>query len=148
MTSTVSKDGDYVSCGGITAPLPEFANNGIGFYINATPNKEADALQSLWKRNNLYVQHNKIYYRAAASGAPKRDVPQFVPVIFDEDMQAMDDERGESVASNYRNRVYARLLRRQSWAMAMPFFMASGPSALMTSAKAWVAWRMTWTFML
>ena len=106
MTSTVSKDGDYVSSGGITAPLPEFANNGIGFYINATPNKEADALQSLWKRNNLYVQHNKIYYRAAASGAPKRDVPQFVPVIFDEDMQAMDDESGESVASNYRNRVY------------------------------------------
>ena len=51
MTSDVDKDGDYVTSGGITAPLPTFANNGVGFYINATPNKEADPLEALWKRN-------------------------------------------------------------------------------------------------
>ena len=37
-------------------------------------------------------------------------------------------------------------LRRQSWAMTMPFRLASSPSAAMTFANAWVAWRMTWMF--
>jgi len=97
MTSDVDKDGDYVTSGGITAPLPTFANTGVGFYINATSNKEADPLQSLWTRNNLYVLHNKIYYRAPAPSDPgvKRlgeiqSAPQFVPVIFD-----YEDEGGE-----------------------------------------------------
>ena len=35
---------------------------------------------------------------------------------------------------------------RQSKHTATPRFTASGPSARMTSAKAWVAWRMTWMF--
>ena len=35
---------------------------------------------------------------------------------------------------------------RQSKHTATPRSMASLPSALMTSAKAWVAWRITWTF--
>lgn len=65
--------------GEITAPLPEQANSGVGFYINATPNKENDALQSMWLRNNRYVLHNKIYYRASVSGT--RGI-EFVPVYF------------------------------------------------------------------
>ena len=89
MTSNVSKDGDYVTSGGITAPLPEFATSGVGFYINATPNKEVDPLKALWKRNNLYVLHNKIYYREGAiPSAYARDMTrssvEFVPLIFDD----------------------------------------------------------------
>ena len=93
MTSDVDKDGDYVTSGGITAPLPVFANNGVGFYINATPNKEADPLQALWKRNNLYVQHNKIYYRAPAPPPGTRSI-EFVPVLFEAaatDVQGVKD---------------------------------------------------------
>ena len=98
MTSDVDKDGDYVTSGGITAPRPEFATNGVGFYINATPNKEVDPLKALWKRNNLYVLHNKIYYREPASSpspAPQRRGPEFVPVIFDD-----EEEQEEELTPN------------------------------------------------
>ena len=98
MTSDVDKDGDYVTSGGITAPRPEFATNGVGFYINATPNKEVDPLKALWKRNNLYVLHNKIYYRAeeaSGSSAPQRRGPEFVPVIFDD-----EEEQEEELTPN------------------------------------------------
>ena len=37
-------------------------------------------------------------------------------------------------------------LFRQSKQMAMPCLAASAPSSRITWAKAWVAWRMTWTF--
>ena len=102
MTSDVDKDGDYVTSGGITAPLPTFANNGVGFYINATPNKEADPLEALWKRNNLYVLHNKIYYReGAASGASARSMTrsavEFVPLIFDDLYE--DNQNGDMMPS-------------------------------------------------
>jgi hypothetical protein len=80
------------SNGEIIAPLPEQATSGLGFYINATPNKESAQLQSLWQRNNLYVLHNKIYYRAGAVGARENNFePQFVPVRFD----GIDDEQEE-----------------------------------------------------
>lgn len=98
MTSDVSKDGDYVTSGGITAPLPVFASSGVGFYVNATPNKEADALQSLWFRNNLYVLHNKIYYRAdPSSGAREvvtRSAVNFVPVLFGDELIEQPDPDG------------------------------------------------------
>jgi hypothetical protein len=73
--------------GAITAELPEKANSGLGFYINATPNKENAALQSLWLRNNRYVLHNKIYYRATGGGGAREATRgiEFVPVIFDEE---------------------------------------------------------------
>ena len=74
--------------GAITAELPEKANNGVGFYINANPNKENNPSQSLWFRNNNYVLHNKIYYRAGATpgaSAPQQKAPEFVPVIFDDE---------------------------------------------------------------
>ena len=83
--SEVTKDRDYNTTGNITAPVSDKANSGVGFYINATPNKEHNALQSMWLRNNRYVLHNKIYYRASAS--PGREVTrgvEFVPVIFDD----------------------------------------------------------------
>ena len=77
--------------GEITAALSEQAKSGVGFYINANPNKEHNALQSLWLRNNRYVIHNKAYYRATGGGgsAPQLEGVQFVPVIFG------DEEPGE-----------------------------------------------------
>ena len=86
--SDVHKDiEDYNTTGDITAELPEQATSGLGFYINATPNKEAEELQTLWLRNNRYVIHNKIYYRASGGGgvgAPQQKGPEFVPIIFDD----------------------------------------------------------------
>lgn len=95
-TSSVSIDR---TDGSITAPLPTFADTGVGFYINATPNKEREPDEAEWYRNNRYVLHNKIYYRATGGGgAPARESTrgiQFVPVIFDD-----DDEGGEEPELN------------------------------------------------
>ena len=93
MTSNVEKDADYDTTGEITAPLPEFATSGVGFYINATPNKEADDDQASWMRNNRYVLHNKIYYRAAGGGARETTRgAEFIPVIFDFDEEEQQGE--------------------------------------------------------
>jgi hypothetical protein len=64
---------------------------GVGFHINANPNKEANPSRSLWTRNNRYVLHNKIYYRGTGGGARESNMeaPQFVPIIFG------DEEGGE-----------------------------------------------------
>ena len=71
----------------------EPAYTGVGFYLNATMNKEKDATSGQWTPNNRYVLHNKIYYRATGGGggsARENARPiRFVPVIFD------DDEVGE-----------------------------------------------------
>ena len=65
------------------------ADTGVGFYINANPNKELNVETGQWTPNNRYVLHNKIYYRATPSPArEKTRGVQFVPVIF-------DDEGGE-----------------------------------------------------
>ena len=74
------------STGEVTAELFHKAESGVGFYINANPNKEHNPLQALWFRNNRYVLHNKIYYRGtdAGEGAPDMRDVQFVPVLFDE----------------------------------------------------------------
>ena len=100
MTSNVSKDGDYDETGAITAPLPEFDTRGVGFYINATRNKENDPLEGMWLRNNRYVEHNKIYYREGESSgarAPKHNSGvEFVPVIFgDEDEHPESPNEGQ-----------------------------------------------------
>ena len=45
-------------------------------------------MKANWTRNNRYVLHNKIYYRAGATpGAPalQQRAPEFVPVIFDDE---------------------------------------------------------------
>ena len=82
--------------GDVTAPLPVQSTTGVGFYINANPYKEASEMQSGWTRNNRYVLHNKIYYRAGATpGAPalQQRAPEFVPVIFgDEEQQEMNPD--------------------------------------------------------
>ena len=99
------------STGAITAELPEKANSGVGFYINATPNKQAAESQSLWLRNNNYVLHNKIYYRSGSSGSSARELddseaPQFVPLIFDfQDNEELQPD-GNRLLVKGDNRVY------------------------------------------
>ncbi len=93
--SDVEKDDDYDTTGDINAPLPEQDTKGVGFYINATPNKEVNVSESMWTRNNRYVLHNKIYYRATGGGdalelAFKKS--DYIPVIFDdEELELQDD---------------------------------------------------------
>ena len=89
-TSDVHKDADdYDTTGDINAPVPQKASSRLGFYINATPNKENGAAKARWDKNNRYVLHNKIYYREDATpGSPARGMTRgsidFVPVIFDD----------------------------------------------------------------
>jgi hypothetical protein len=75
----------------ITASVPQKADSGVGFYINATQNKENAASNNEWFRNNRYVLHNKIYYRADNAGT--RGI-QYVPVVFEAeatDVQGVKD---------------------------------------------------------
>jgi hypothetical protein len=110
--SDVEKDNDYNNTGVIHAPVPEQAKSGIGFYINATPNKEAEELQSLWERNNRYVIHNKIYYRATGGGNARENTRgiEFVPVVFD-DEEGEDEQDGINEQPEGDNRVYDLLGR-------------------------------------
>ena len=84
-TTDVHMDTDYNTTGDIVAPTPKQAKTGVGFYINATPNKENGEREARWDKNNRYVLHNKIYYRGTGGGARESDMeaPQFVPIIFD-----------------------------------------------------------------
>ena len=102
MKSNVEKAGDYDTSGNISAPLPEFADNGVGFYINATPNKELNSLKANWARNNRYVLHNKIYYRAteepgSSARSMTRSGVEFVPLIFDDLYE--DNQNGDMMPS-------------------------------------------------
>ena len=98
--SDVEKDDDYDTTGDINAPVPEQATVGVGFYINATPNKENNASESMWFRNNRYVLHNKIYYRGTTPADPGSlnvdfEKIDYIPVLFDnqgvEDMDLQPD---------------------------------------------------------
>ena len=84
--SSVTKKGDYETTGDLIAPLPEQAKNGVGFYINATSNKENNGSKARWDKNNRYVIHNKIYYRETGAGARAN----FVPLLFDDPL--IDDK--------------------------------------------------------
>lgn len=99
--SNVSKDEDYDATGDIDAPLPMQATSGLGFYINATANKENGEMKARWDKNNRYVIHNKIYYRAGSSGASAPGV-QFVPVIFGDDEGGEEEPGGQDENENNR----------------------------------------------
>ena len=100
MTGTFTPEDNYATSGEIKAITPEKGLSGIGFYLNANPNREADPERSLWKRNNLYVQANKVYYRASET-TPRVKAQSlnakinFIPVLFDnqgvEDMDLQPD---------------------------------------------------------
>lgn len=89
------------------------ADKGVGFYINATQNKEKGEESGLWTPNNRYVIHNKIYYRASSSGAGTRGV-KFVPVIFGDEeeeklpgIQDENDYRGDGCVYDLMGRKVA-----------------------------------------
>ena len=103
--SDVEKDDDYDTTGEISAPLPEQDTKGVGFYINATPNKEVNVSESMWTRNNRYVLHNKIYYRATGGGdalelAFKKS--DYIPVIFDDEELELKDNSYRTTAGDGR----------------------------------------------
>ena len=86
---THSGEFDYDSSSGEVTPAGLEFDKGVGFYINANPNKEASENKASWTRNNKYVYANKIYYRegatpGASAPAVTRGV-EFIPVIFDDD---------------------------------------------------------------
>ena len=104
MISDARKDNNYNSTGDITAPETQFASSGVGFYINATLNKESNPIDAMWTRNNRYVLHNKIYYREGSSGAhaPARgNNTEYVPLIFDEwdEEQPREEQPGDGQQS-------------------------------------------------
>lgn len=88
------------SDGTVTATLASLGNTNVGFHINATPNKETGLTTTSWQRNNYYVLHNKIYYRASGSGSRELSMRgiEFVPVIFDN-----DEEGGEQPNEEEQN---------------------------------------------
>ena len=75
--------------GTVNAVLPSLGNTNVGFHLNANQNKESGLTKASWTRNNYYVLHNKIYYRAGSSGASTRGV-EFVPVVFEAEAEATD----------------------------------------------------------
>lgn len=92
------------SDGSITAVLPSLGNTNVGFHINANPNKEAGLTKASWTRNNRYVLHNKIYYRASG-GSPARGV-EFVPVVFKSETTEIDGVREYRADTPYPGGVY------------------------------------------
>jgi hypothetical protein len=96
--------------GEITSTLNQKDVTGVGFYINANPNKERGLARDSWERNNHYVLHNKIYYLDSGSGSSRQgrieDNKEFIPVVFDD-----NDEEDEPISERLRvrpadNRVY------------------------------------------
>ena len=75
------------------------AKNGVGFFVNATPNKELGDNTGLWTPNNRYILHNKIYYRASGGGGAPHRAIEFIPVIFDNDS---DEEIGDETEKKQR----------------------------------------------
>ena len=83
--------------GELNAVLPHTADNGVGFFVNANPNREAFGARGGWIRNNRYVYANKIYYRAGEDPSPSPALkqvasPEYIPVCFDDDEEEQDEE--------------------------------------------------------
>jgi hypothetical protein len=111
-------DGDGERSGVVVAELPKQENSGLGFYLNATPNKELGSSRGTWLRNNRYVLHNKIYYREGWRGVPAtkpdparelsdedaRDLAAegrvtFIPVVFGD--EASDESEGQQLYQSH-----------------------------------------------
>ena len=100
------------STGYITATLPLQDNSGMGFYLNANPDKELGLSRGDWLRNNWYVYNNKAYYHATGVN-PSREKPgiDFIPVIFDdEDEEPGIEENGGT--ADYPTGIYDLLGRK------------------------------------
>ncbi len=100
---------NYVS-GEIVFDQQHKSESDMGFYINATPNREYAADMGSWIRNNRYVYGNKIYYRIdeSSNGAPQRtnQYPDFIPVVFDDDEDEDIEDDLSGAQRIHDNRVY------------------------------------------
>ncbi len=94
---TFTKDDGYYNSGEnngvIHARLPESGDTNVGFYINATPNREVGLAMGEWVRNNRYVYNNRIYYRSSGSGSSPQRTQEaaFIPVSFDDDDEPIEE---------------------------------------------------------
>lgn len=101
------------STGEIEATLPLQDNSGMGFYLNANPNKEEGLSRGEWTRNNWYVYSNKVYYRSSGEAGARqmsRGDILFVPVNFD-DYEGEEEQDGIKEQPVGDNRVYDLLGR-------------------------------------
>jgi hypothetical protein len=95
---THSDEFAYNGATGIVTPAGLEVDKGVGFYINASNNRESSATRTMWTRNNKYVYGNKIYYyrpteASSPSSAPQQNhAPEFIPVVFDDDEGEQDEE--------------------------------------------------------
>lgn len=108
-----AKDVDETpSTGVITFNQQQKSESDMGFYINATPNRESAADMGSWIRNNWYVYGNKIYYRdpdlTESVPAPQRTTqyPNFIPVVFDDDEDEDIEDDFSGAQRIHDNRVY------------------------------------------
>ncbi len=92
---------------GIVTPAGLELDKGVGFYINASNDRESSATKTMWTRNNKYVYANKIYYRAAITATSRQQTrgAEFIPVVFD-DEEEQPDEGQETGMARGDNRVF------------------------------------------
>ena len=106
---THSNEFTYDGGSGIVTPAGLELDKGVGFYKNASNDRESNATKTMWTRNNKYVYANKIYYRAGSSGSGSRQTTrgvEFIPVIFDfEGEEPGDGEDGQQQLEG-DNRIY------------------------------------------
>ena len=92
------------------------ATTGVGFYVNANPNKETDPSKALWAKNNRYVYGNKLYYRPsgvlpAPHLASSLTLADYIPVLFgdgDDDEEPDDDPNGDGDDEASHNRTFPK----------------------------------------
>ena len=99
---TAGNDFSYNGETGVVTPAGLEFDKGVGFYKNANTNRESNATNTMWTRNNKYVYGNKIYYRGAVGGGGDargmtRSGIDFVPMVFDweEYKERQSDEMNE-----------------------------------------------------
>jgi len=104
---TINKANDFASTGNIDAVLPSQSNSGLGFYLNANPNRELGGSRGDWTRNNWYVYGNKVYYRSTGAGArEKTRGVEFIPVVFDENFEEEDGVLEDNSNKRFADGVY------------------------------------------
>ena len=91
------------STGEVTATLPLQDNSGIGFYLNANPNKEVGLSRGSWIRNNWYVYGNKVYYHddtSAGSAPGMTRSALFIPVVFDDEDEELQPDGSTQISGD------------------------------------------------
>ena len=101
---THSNEFGYDKESGIVTPAGLEVDKGVGFYINASNNRESNATKTMWTRNNKYVYGNKIYYLYSPPSGSRELTrsPEFIPVVFDDE----EGEEDEPIEESLRQQVF------------------------------------------